>query len=215
LKIGFIGSGNVGQTLGRVLIEQGHDVKLGAREPAKLTNWQESFGASERASAGTYREAAEHGEVIFNATPGTVSLEALQSVGQKVLASKILIDVALPLAFVNGELSLSVPQNDSLGEQIQRAFPETRVVKTLNTVTSGLMVNPRNLAEGQHDMFIGGNDASAKSEVAEYLRQWFGWENIVDLGDISSARATEGLLLLTSRIYGAFGHSNFNLKVVR
>ncbi|RUS46060.1 NADPH-dependent F420 reductase [Cohnella sp. AR92] len=214
MKIGFIGSGNVGQTLGRVLIEKGHEVKLGAREPAKLTNWKQSLGNSELASVGTYREAAEHGELVINATPGVVSLEVLQSVGREALAGKILIDVALPLAFENGELRLSSPPNGSLGEQIQHAFPETKVVKTLNTVTSALMVNPLHLAEGQHDMFIGGNDADAKNEVAAYLRQWFGWRNIVDLGDISSARATEGLLLLSSRIYGAFGHSNFNLKVV-
>lgn len=215
MKIGFIGSGNVGQTLGRVLVEQGHDVKLGAREPAKLTNWKQSLGNSERASVGTYLDAAEHGDLVINAIPGVVSLEVLQSIGQRALAGKILIDVALPLAFANGELRLSVPHNDSLGEQIQRTFPETKVVKTLNTVTAALMVNPLNLAEGRHDMFIGGNDTDAKNEVTAYLRQWFGWKNIVDLGDISSARATEGLLLLTSRIYGAFGHSNFNIKVVR
>ncbi|MCK9858618.1 NAD(P)-binding domain-containing protein [Paenibacillus sp. ATY16] len=215
MKIGFIGSGNVGQTLGHVLVEQGHDVKLGARQPAKLTNWKQSLGNSELASVGTYREAAEHGELVINATPGVASLEVLQSIGQKSLAGKILIDVALPLEFTNGELRLSVAPNDSLGEQIQQAFPETKVVKTLNTVTSALMINPLNLAEGQHDMFIGGNDTEAKNEVSEYLRQWFGWKNIIDLGDISSARATEGLLLLTSRIYGALGHSNFNLKIIR
>ncbi|WP_127493872.1 NADPH-dependent F420 reductase [Paenibacillus glycanilyticus] len=215
MKIGFIGSGNVGQTLGHVLVEQGHDVKLGARQPAKLTNWKQSLENSGLASVGTYREAAEHGELVINATPGVASLEVLQSIGQKSLAGKILIDVALPLEFTNGKLRLSVAPNDSLGEQIQQAFPETKVVKTLNTVTSALMINPLNLAEGQHDMFIGGNDTEAKNKVSEYLRQWFGWKNIIDLGDISSARATEGLLLLTSRIYGVLGHSNFNLKVIR
>ncbi|WP_201004780.1 NADPH-dependent F420 reductase [Paenibacillus glycanilyticus] len=215
MKIGFIGSGNVGQTLGHVLVELGHDVKLGARQPAKLTNWKQSLENSGLASVGTYQEAAEHGELVINATPGVASLEVLQSIGQKSLAGKILIDVALPLEFTNGELRLSIAPNDSLGEQIQQAFPETQVVKTLNTVTSALMINPLNLAEGQHDMFIGGNDTEAKNKVSEYLRQWFGWKNIIDLGDISSARATEGLLLLTSRIYGALGHSNFNLKVIR
>ncbi|GMK44232.1 hypothetical protein PghCCS26_13590 [Paenibacillus glycanilyticus] len=215
MKIGFIGSGNVGQTLGHVLVEQGHDVKLGARQPAKLTNWKKSLENSGLASVGTYQEAAEHGELVINATPGVASLEVLQLIGQKSLAGKILIDVALPLEFTNGELRLSIAPNDSLGEQIQQAFPETKVVKTLNTVTSALMINPLNLAEGQHDTFIGGNDTEAKNKVSEYLRQWFGWKNIIDLGDISSARATEGLLLLTSRIYGALGHSNFNLKVIR
>lgn len=215
MKIGFIGSGNVGQTLGRALVMQGHDVKLGARNPAKLASWLEAFDPSERASVGTFREAAEHGEIVFNATPGSVSLEALQTVGQEALSGKILIDVALPLEFANGELGMSTASNDSLGEQIQRAFPATMVVKTLNTVTSALMIDPSSVAEGQHDMFIGGNDADAKREVAAFLRQWFGWKNVVDLGDISSARATEGMLQLTSRLYGSIGHTNFNLKVVR
>ncbi|WP_256757946.1 NADPH-dependent F420 reductase [Cohnella sp. WQ 127256] len=214
MKIGFIGSGNVGQTLGSSLIKLGHDVKLGARSPEKLNTWLEQFGQGERASVGSFQEAAEHGELIFNATPGTASLDALLVAGHNALRGKILIDVALPLNFLNGELSLSVANTDCLGEQIQRAFPEVKVVKTLNTVNSTLMVNPLSLADGQHDLFISGNDTDAKSKVMGYLKEWFGWRSIIDLGDISSARGTEMLLALSSRVYGAVGHPNFSFKIV-
>ncbi|GGD64183.1 NADPH-dependent F420 reductase [Paenibacillus nasutitermitis] len=214
MKIGFIGSGNVGQTLGLALIKRGHDVMLGARTPSKLVSWLETFGQNELASVGSIQEAAAHGEIVINATPGTVSLEALREAGSQSLAGKILIDLALPLDFSNGELRLSVANSDSLGEQIQRAFPDTKVMKTLNTVTSALMVNPLSLADGQHDLFISGNDADAKKEVIGYLKEWLGWQSIIDLGDISSARGTEHLLLLSSRVYGAFGHPDFNFRIV-
>lgn len=215
MKIGFIGSGNVGKTLGSSLAKLGHEVKLGARNPEKLSEWLESFNKDEKASVGSFQEAAEHGEVIFNATPGSVSLEALQAISQQALKGKILIDVALPLEFSNGELSLSVANIDSLGEQIQRAFPDAKVVKTLNTVTSALMVNPYSLADGEHDLFISGNDEDAKKEVIGLLKEWFGWKSIINLGDISSARGTEMLLALSSRVYGAVGNPNFNFKIVR
>lgn len=215
MKIGFIGSGNVGQTLGESLVKRGHEVKLGARDPEKLREWLQSLNQDGKASVGSFQEAAEHGEIIFNATTGTVSLEALQTVSHQALRGKILIDVALPLHFSNGELSLSIANTDSLGEQIQRAFPETKVVKTLNTVTSALMVNPNSLADGQHDLFISGNDEDAKNEVIALLKEWFGWKSVINLGDISSARGTEMLLALSSRIYGAVGHPNFNFKIVR
>ncbi|MEC0229999.1 NADPH-dependent F420 reductase [Paenibacillus alba] len=215
MKIGFIGSGNVGKTLGSSLVKQGHEVKLGARNQEKLSEWLESFNQNEKASVGSFQEAAEHGEIIFNATPGSVSLEALHAVSHQALKGKILIDVALPLEFSNGELSLSVANIDSLGEQIQRAFPDVKVVKTLNTVTSALMVNPYSLADGEHDLFISGNDEDAKNEVIGFLKEWFGWKNVINLGDISSARGTEMLLALSSRVYGAVGHPNFNFKIVR
>lgn len=215
MKIGFIGSGNVGQTLGRSLVKAGHEVKLGARNPGKLNEWLESFSQDEKASVGSFQEAAAFGEIVINATPGSASLEALHAVGPQVLKGKILIDLALPLDFSNGELSLSVVNTDSLGEQIQRAFPETKVVKTLNTVTSTIMVDPLSLADGQHDLFISGNDEDAKNQVIGYLKEWFGWKSIIDLGAISSARGTEMLLALSSRIYGAVGHPNFSFKIVR
>ncbi|MFX3635574.1 MAG: NADPH-dependent F420 reductase [Candidatus Pristimantibacillus sp.] len=214
MRIGFIGSGNAGQTLGRSLVQRGHEVKLGARNPQKLSEWLELCIQDEKASVGSLQEAAEFGDIIINVTPGNVSLEALHAAGHQALSGKILIDIALPLNFSNGELSLSVVNTDSLGEQIQSAFPDVKVVKTLNTVTAALMVNPLSLANGDHDLFVSGNDAEAKSEVIELLQTWFGWKRIIDLGDITSARGTEMLLALSSRIYGAVGHSNFNFKIV-
>jgi predicted dinucleotide-binding enzyme len=214
MKIGFIGSGNAAQTLGRSLAKAGHDVKLGARTPEKLNAWLDQLHQDERVSVGTVQEAAAHGDILFNATPGTASVEALSDVGSQVLQGKVLVDIALPLDFSNGELTLAVANTDSLGEQIQRAFPDTKVVKTLNTVSSAVMVNPRSVADGQHDLFISGNDADAKRIVTAVLKESFGWESVIDLGDISSARGTEMLLALSSRIYQGRGNMNFNIKIV-
>ncbi len=214
MKIGIIGSGNAGQTLGNALIKRGHSVKLGTRSPQKLEEWlsQENHVS---ASVGSFADAAKFGEIVINATSGAGSLDALNQAGGHHLKGKILIDISLPLDFSGGTLSLFVANTDSLGEQIQRAFPDVKVVKTLNTVASALMVNPGGLANGQHDLFISGNDTEAKNEVMGYLNDWFGWESIIDLGDITSARSTEMLFALLVRVHSAVGHMNFNFKVVR
>jgi len=215
MKIGFIGSGNAAKTLGRSLAKAGHDVKLGARTPEKLNAWLVQLQQQdERVSVGTVQEAAAHGDILFNATPGTASLEALSDLGAQALQGKVLVDIALPLDFSNGELTLTVANTDSLGEQIQRAFPDTKVVKTLNTVSSAIMVNPLSVANGQHDLFISGNDSDAKRIVTALLKESFGWESVIDLGDISSARGTEMLLALSSRVYQSLGHMNFNFRIV-
>ncbi|MBP1992085.1 NADPH-dependent F420 reductase [Paenibacillus eucommiae] len=214
MKIGVIGSGNAGQTLGSALVKQGHEVKLGTRSIPKLDEWLQQIN-DDRASAGSFQDAAKHGDIIINATAGAGALEALHAAGSANLQGKILIDVSLPLDFSEGALRLFVVNTDSLGEQIQRAFPDVKVVKTLNTVASALMVNPRSLADGQHDLFISGNDAAARNEVIGYLKEWFGWESIIDLGDITSARSTEMLFALLVRVHMSLGHSNFNFKVVR
>ena len=111
--------------------------------------------------------------------------------------------------------TLWVSNTDSLGEQIQRAFPQTKVVKTLNTLNAGLMVNPGGLAGGDHTIFVSGNDAAAKAEVSRLLAEWFGWRDIIDLGDITTARGTESLLPVWVRLMMAFGHANFQFKIVR
>jgi predicted dinucleotide-binding enzyme len=214
MKIGIIGSGNAGQTLGSALVGQGHEVKLGTRSPQKLDEWLQQVNDT-RASVGSFQDAAAHGDIVINATAGTGALDALHAAGGNNLHGKILIDIALPLDFSDGALSLFVANTDSLGEQIQRAFPDVKVVKTLNTVASALMVNPRSLADSQHDLFISGNDADARNEVIGYLKEWFGWESIIDLGDITSARSTEMLFALLVRVHMTLGHSNFNFKVVR
>ncbi|MFK7694903.1 NADPH-dependent F420 reductase [Paenibacillus sp. HJGM_3] len=214
MRIGIIGSGNAAQTLGSALVRRGHEVKLGTRSPGKLTHWLEQQN-SDDASVGSFRDAAAFGQLVINATAGDGSLEALRAAGSEHLNGKIVLDISLPLDFSTGILTLSVANTDSLGEQIQREFPRAKVVKTLNTVTSAIMVNPLGLADGEHHLFLSGNDAAAKREVQGYLADWFGWKLILDIGDISSARGTEMLLALSSRIYGALGHMNFSFRVVQ
>jgi predicted dinucleotide-binding enzyme len=215
MKIGVIGSGMVGSTIGTKLVQLGHEVKMGSRSATndKATAWVESAGA--QASQGTFADAAAFGEIVFNCTAGVGALSALQAAGAKNLADKILIDVSNPLDFSKGmPPTLSVCNTESLGEQIQRALPETKVVKTLNTLTANLMVD-RSLLAGEHDVFVSGNDASAKGRVVEILKGWFGWKNVIDLGDISTARGTEMLLPIWLRLMGALQTHIFNFHIVR
>jgi len=224
MKIGIIGSGVVGQTLGAKLVERGEDVVLGTRSPGKLNDkrgfgrslddWLEATGG--KARVGTFADAAAHGEIVINATSGTVSLEALRLAGEQNLRGKILIDVSNPLDFSKGmPPTLTVCNTDSVGEQIQRAFPEAKVVKTLNTTNVNVMVDPGQVAGGDHDLFVSGNDAGAKARVTELLRQWFGWRTVIDLGDITTARGVEMLLPVWLRLLGALGGPMFNFKIVR
>jgi predicted dinucleotide-binding enzyme len=226
MKIGIIGSGVVGQTLGAKLAEQGLSVVLGTRNPERL---DEKRGLGEtlrdwlarvdgKGGVVTFPDAAAHGEIVINATAGTVSLEALAQASAKNLGGKILIDVANPLDFSKGmPPTLTVCNTDSLGEQIQRAFPDAKVVKTLNTVNAQVMVAPDQLGNGDHSIFVCGNDAAAKAAVTRYLEEWFGWrgDHIVDLGGIESARGTEMYLPLWLRLWGALGTPMFNFKIAR
>ena len=215
MKIGVLGTGMVGDAIGSKLVALGHDVKMGSRTAGgeKAAAWVKKAGKG--ASEGTFADAAAHGEVLFNCTNGAGSFPALEAAGKSNLAGKILIDIANPLDFSKGmPPSLFVSNTDSLGEQIQRAFPELKVVKTLNTMNCQLMVEPGKL-EGEHDVFVSGNDAEAKGRVTEILRGWFGWKNVIDLGDITTARGTESWLPLWVRLWGALGTADFNLHVVR
>src|SRR4029078_10086822 len=174
VRIGILGTVVVGQTIGGKIRDLGHDVKLGSRTATneKAAKWVAQHGAS--ASQGTFAAAASFGEMVFNCTSGTVSLDALRSAGSANLARKVLVDVANPLDFSHGmPPTLSVCNSDSLGEQIQREFPDAKVVKTLNTMNTGVMVSPSSVP-GDHDVFLCGNDADAKSRVSELLRA-FGW----------------------------------------
>jgi 8-hydroxy-5-deazaflavin:NADPH oxidoreductase len=219
MKVGILGSGNVGRTLGTALIDRGEDVTLGTRSPeaagaeTPLGKWLADTGGQGRAAS--FPDTAAHGEIVINATAGTASLDALALAGRGNLRGKILIDAANPLDFSGGMPPvLSVSNRDSLGEQIQRALPDVRVVKALNTVTARLMVDPAQLAGGDHHLFICGDDAAAKQEVSELLGRWFGWRHIIDVGDITCARGTEMLLPLWIRLYAALGTPIFNFKVV-
>ena len=216
MKIAVLGTGIVGDTIGTKLVQCGHEVKMGSRTAtnAKAAAWVMKNGI--RASQGTFADAASFGEIVFNCTHGGASLEALNLAGVNNLKNKILIDIANALDFSKGmPPSLVVCNTDSLGEQIQRAFPDTKVIKTLNTINCNLMVNPDLVANGDHDLFICGNDGEAKATVTMIVRDWFGWKSIVDLGDITNARATEMLLPIWVRLYGKFQSPNFNFKIVR
>jgi hypothetical protein len=166
-----------------------------------------------RATHGTFADAAAFGEIIFNCTSGMASLDALRQAGAGNLDGKILIDVANPLDFSKGmPPTLSVCNTDSLGEQIQRAFPGARVVKTLNTMNTNVMVDP-GLVPGDSDVFVSGNDAAAKAQVTEILKSWFGWRSIIDLGDITTARGTEMLLPIWLRLWSTFKTLNINFHI--
>ena len=213
MNIGVLGTGMVGQTIASKLVQLGHAVKMGSRSATndKAASWVAS--SAPNASQGTNADASAFGGLIFNCIAGMASLDALRSVGSKILSGKLLVDVANPLDFSHGmPPSLSVCNTDSLGEQIQRAFPDTRVVKALNTVNCRIMVNPA-LVPGDHDLLICGNDADAKATVTGILKNGFGWNSVVDLGDISAARAMEMYLLLWLRLYGAFQSPDINIKV--
>ena len=163
----------------------------------------------------TFAEAAAHGEAMLHATAGAGSLAALASAGDANLSGKIVIDVTNPLVWSEQGASLSVMNTDSLAEQAQRQHPEALVVKALNTVTAAIMVEPSMLADGDHTLPICGNDDAAKQQVSSWLQGWFGWRDVLDVGDLSAARATEAYLLLWLRLYEATGSPIVNTKVVR
>ncbi len=215
MKIGILGTGMVGKAIGTKLVQLGHNVKMGSRtaNSEKAGEWVKASGAN--ASQGTFADAASYGEILFNCTRGMASLEALGLAGASNMNGKVLIDISDPLDFSKGmPPTLSVCNSDSLGEQIQRAYPQVNVVKTLNTVNCNIMVNP-SLLPGSHDLFICGNDSGAKAKVVDILMNWFGWKTVIDLGDITGARGTEMLLPIWVRLMGTFQSPKFNFKIVR
>jgi predicted dinucleotide-binding enzyme len=226
MKIAIFGTGIVGQTLAAKLVTLGHEVIMGTREVKKTMETSEpgpygrpAFGVWHKEHSNikvaTYADAAAFAEFTINATNGMGSLNALEHAGHDHLKNKILLDVSNPLDFSHGmPPSLWVSNTDSLGEQIQRAFPETKVVKSLHTMNAYLMVNP-SLVPGDHTVFLCGNDQEAKDKVKSILIS-FGWKdvNILDLGDITTARGTEQLLPIWVRLLTSLGHPYFNFRIV-
>jgi 8-hydroxy-5-deazaflavin:NADPH oxidoreductase len=206
MKIGVLGTGMVGNAIASKLVRIGHHVMMGSRtaDNVNATTWVKTAGA--RGAVGTFADAAAFGELVFNCTQGASSLAALRAAGASNLDGKIVVDVA-------NVLSAERAGSESLGEQLQNAFPRAKVVKALNTINCDLMVDPGKLA-GSHTLFISGNDAGAKAKVRELLEA-FGWTDIMDLGDIATARATEGYLPLWSSLWRQLGTLSFNIKVVR
>jgi predicted dinucleotide-binding enzyme len=214
MQIGVLGSGITGQTIASKLLELGHEVMMGSREEANPTAvaWAKDEG-QQHALYGTFMNAAVFGEIIFNCTLGAASLEALQQAGAENLKGKILIDTSNPLDRTTDMWTLTICNDDSLGEQIQRAFPETKVVKTLNTVNANVMVDPAKLLERTH-VFVGGDDLEAKAMVVRILRDWFGWREIIDLGGIETSRGVEMYVLLWHNLRNAISSQRFNIKIV-
>ncbi len=214
MKIGILGTGGVGRTLGAHLSAAGHDVMLAGRAtPHEVGEGWAAEAPNRR--YGTFADAAAHGEVVLNCTSGLHSVAAVRAAGVERLAGKVLVDVANPLDFSQGfPPSLAVGNTDSLGEQLQALAPEARVVKALNTVAASVMVAPAKLP-GEHVLPLCGDDAEAKALVRGWLQAWFGWQHFVDLGPIHAARGQEAWLLLWTRLYGALGTGDFNIVLSR
>jgi hypothetical protein len=205
----------VGTAIGTRLIELGHEVRIGSRQPGseKAVGWAESAG--ERASAGDFADAASFGEVVFNCTAGEGSVDAVTS-GKDGLAGKLLIDVANALDFSDGPPPvIMATDRECLAEQIQRAVPETRVVKSLNTVANDVMVDPARVP-GDHVIFVSGDDQAAKRQAVELLGE-FGWpeDRVIDLGDITTARGSETYVGLWLRLMAALDTTQFNIGLFR
>ena len=214
MNIAVLGTGLTGQTIGTKLVRLGHEVMLGSRDPAKPAAVTWARDAGQHALYGTFQNAAEFGEIVFNCTLGSASLEALEQAGADNLRNKILIDTSNPLVDRTSEIwILTVCNTDSLGEQIQRAFPDSKVVKTLNTVNANVMVDPAKLPE-MTDIFVSGNDLDAKATVVMILKDWFGWRRITDLGNITTSRSVEMYVPLWHNLRNTISGKRFNLRIV-
>ncbi|WP_045729959.1 NADPH-dependent F420 reductase [Pseudarthrobacter chlorophenolicus] len=226
MKIAVFGTGTVGRTLAAAFSSLGHEVVVGTRDPADTARrteagpmggqpFKEWQAAHEGVRLETFAAAAEVSDLVVNATNGAASLEALAAAGAANLAGKVLLDVSNPLDFSQGMPPVLNPVNtESLGERIQRSFPDAKVVKALNTMNAGLMVDPGRLAGGDHSVFVSGDDSEAKARVTGLLQE-LGHRDIIDLGDIASARGAEMVLPLWLRLFGVLGTPDFNFKVVR
>lgn len=215
-QIGVFGTGVVGNTIATKLIQLGYKVMMGSRMAGneKALSWIDANG--KRASAGTFADAAQYGEIIFNCTKGEISLDVFKQAGIEKFAGKVVVDISNPLDFSKGmppSLISQYTNNNSLAEEIQKLLPDAYVVKTLNMVNCEVMVNPKK-SGGEGTMFISGNDNDAKEKVKIFLDQ-FGWKDIIDIGDITTARGTEMLLPIWLRIFMATGSGYFAFKIVR
>jgi 8-hydroxy-5-deazaflavin:NADPH oxidoreductase len=215
MRYGVLGTGQVGRALAGRLVEVGHEVRMGSRSPDNEAGAAWVAEAGSDASQGTFADAADFGQAVLNCTNGAAALAALAAAGVENLAGKVLIDVTNPLTFETGRLTLTVCNTDSLGEQIQRAFPDARVVKTLNTIGNQVMIHPERVP-GAHSVFVSGDDAEAKQSVTGMLES-FGWpaDSVIDLGGIETARGTEMYLVLWIEMMQAGGTPDFNVNVVR
>jgi predicted dinucleotide-binding enzyme len=212
MRLAIIGTGNVAETLTRGLTQAHHTVVLGSRDPRDAPPWTAQLAAPVQIQTPT--QAALGAELVINATPGAVSLEAFAAIDSSALDGKVLIDVANAVV-VRGEGLALVYPNGSLGEELQKAFPHVRVVKTLNTMSAGVMTDPGGLP-APSAIFLAGDDASAKETVADLLGD-LGWPSgsRIDLGGIAAARGSEHAFHLLAALFGALGTTRLNFAVIR
>ena len=212
MRIAVLGTGMVGRTLAPAFDRLGHDVVVGTRDPETTRardDWRLDLPLV------PYGEVAEGADLVVNATNGEASLAALEAVGVEALAGTVLLDVANPLDFSAGfPPTLSVKDTDSLAEQIQRAVPDAKVVKSLNTVNCAVMVDPKRVGDGHTTMFVAGDDPGARETVVALLGQ-LGWWDVIEFDHLSAARGLEMWLPLWIRLQGRLGTPDFNLKIVR
>jgi predicted dinucleotide-binding enzyme len=219
MNIGVLGTGMVGEAIATALTEKEHNVKMGSRSAnnEKAAEWVKK---SNNATQGDFNDAASFGEMVFLCLNGAHALDAVNSVDANNVSGKIVIDITNPLDFSKGmppRLLDGLSNSNSLGEEIQKAWPGARVVKVFNTVNANVMVNPKLVNNGDHSLFICGDDADAKNKVKHFLVDTFGWkpENLLDLGGISSARVTEAYVPFWVSMMQALGTPMFSIKVVR
>jgi predicted dinucleotide-binding enzyme len=212
MKIGILGTGDVGQVLGSGFVKLGHPVKMGSRNPdqEKVKAWLAKTGVN--ASAGTFAEAAAFGDLVVLATLWTGTENAIRLADPKNLAGKVVIDATNPLDFSSMPPKLAVGHTDSGGEQVQRWLPNSHVVKAFNSVGSPHMVHP-DFPGGPPDMFICGNDSKAKETVTDLLKA-FGW-SVVDIGGIEGSRYLEPLAMIWILQFFRTGSGNHAFKLLR
>ncbi len=210
VKVGVLGSGDVGKVLAGGFLKLGHEVKIGSRSPEKLSEWE--AGAGEGASTGTFADAAKFGDIIVLATLGEGAQSAIEMAGAANFDGKVVIDATNPLDFSTGAPQLSIGFNDSLGERVQRWLPKARIVKAFNTVGNPHMIHP-DFPGGPPTMFIAGNDPDAKELVTQVCEAW-GWE-VADLGGIEASRYLEPMCMAWV-VYGIrTGQWNHAFKMLR
>lgn len=218
MKIGILGTGTVGEALATALIQQGHNVMMGSRTATneKIQDWVKRTGQG--ALAGTFKEAAAFGDLFFICLNGEFAADVVKELAPGDVAGKIVIDITNPLDFSQGNPPRILERyiTTSLGETIQHLLPTAYIVKTLNTINYKLMIDAREVNDGKHDLFLCGNDATAKNQVKHFLVDNFHWrpENLIDLGDIKSARTMEAIVPFWVQVYRSIGTPLFNFKIV-
>lgn len=204
MRVGVVGSGEVARRLAEGFCGRGHEVMIGSRDPdkAELRDWLSGDGRG--IEAGSFEQAAAHGELIVLAVLGSAAEEAIAGAGPDNFRGKVVIDAMNPLDFSGGfPPKLSISGEDSLGERVQRALPDARVVKAFNTIGNPYFVDP-SFSEGQPTMLIAGDDQEAKDTVRNVLTD-FGWSDTVDIGGIEGSRELEAICIVWVKIGGARG----------